>query len=162
VIKNVCAVLINGKDDVLVFHRKNTEMINQNWCLPGWDFDQAGALSPKEYLEKKLQNDFKIIFLKFITEKQIEQTIFVVFKIENLNASCAGDDYDQIEFRPWEIVRDYTDDQFFQIYNKLFVKIKKHLESPYKRYVRILFKLVAALILFLLPFAVLWKFFKIS
>jgi len=162
VIKNVSAVLMNGKDDVVVFHRKNSEMINQNWCLPCWSYDQAWSLSPREYLEEKLRNDFKIKDFKVITEKEIEQTLFVVFKIQNLQVSCDGDQYDQLEIRPWEIVRDYTDDNLFQIYNKLFVRIKKHLESPYKRYFRIFLKFVAALILILLPFAVLWKFYKLS
>jgi len=160
VIKNVSAVLMNGKDDVVVFHRKNTEMINQNWCLPYWSYDSSCSLSPKEFLEEKLRNDFKIKDFKIITAKEIEHTLFVVFKIKNLQVSCVNDHYDQSEIRPWEIVRDYTDDNFFQVYNKLFVKIKKHLESPYKRYFRITLKFVAALILILLPFAVLWKFFK--
>jgi len=162
VIRNVSAVLINGKDDVLVFHKKNTEMINQNWCLPSWEYDEAWSLSPKSYLQEKLLNDFQIKNFKYVTEKEIEHILFMVFKLEDLNTPCSGGDYDQMELRPWEIVRDYTDDNLFQIYSKLFIKIKKHLESPYKRYFRIILKFLAALILILLPFAVLWKFFKTS
>ena len=116
---------MNGKDDVVVFHRKNTEMINQNWCLPYWSYDPSCSLSPKEFLEEKLRNDFKIKDFKIVTAKEIEHTLFVVFKIKNLQVSCENDHYDQSEIRPWEIVRDYTDDNFFQVYNKLFVKIKK-------------------------------------